>query len=218
MPSRKRTHTTTSEKNLTHQSRKLSQARRELAAEAARIMATQGLQNFRIAKQKAAENLGLRSSTALPGNAEIEMALRAYQEFYGGEAHTNRIQQKRSAALHVMRMLESFSPRLVGPVLKGTADQHAPVALHLFSDPTDAVVMYLMNKRLDFKHEQRKIRWHDGTFRQIPILVTDYRGQRIELALFNFIDLRQAPPSPVTGRPQKRAALSEVECLLAGVA
>jgi hypothetical protein len=78
--------------------------------------------------------------------------------------------------------------------------------------------MHLMDKRFNFKNEQRKIRWHDGSFRQVPVLVTDYQGQRIELALFNFIDLRQAPPSPVNGRPQKRAPVSEVECLLAGAA
>lgn len=218
MPSRKRTRTTTSDKSPPRQNRKLSQARRELAAEAARIMATQGLSNFRVAKQKAAENLGMRCSTALPGNAEIDMALRAYQEFFGGDAHIDCIQEKRSAALEVMRMLEPFSPRLVGPVLEGTADQYAPVALHLFSDPPDAVVMHLMDRRLSFKNEQRKIRWHDGNFRHVPVLVTDYQGQKIELALFNFIDLRQAPPSPVDGRPQKRAPLSEVECLLAGLA
>lgn len=218
MPSRKRTHTTTSEKPPSRQSRKLGLVRRELAAEAARIMATQGLYNFRVAKQKAAENLGVGSSTALPGNAEIEAALRAYQAFYGGDTHIERIQEKRSTALDLMRMLEPFSPRLVGSVLEGTADQHAPVALHLFSDPTDAVVMHLMDKRINFKNEQRKIRWHDGSFRHVPVLVTDFQGQRIELALFNFIDLRQAPPSPVNGRPQKRAPLAEVECLLAGVA
>lgn len=218
MPSKKRTHTTTSDKPPSRSGRKLNQTRREIAAEAARIMATQGLYNFRIAKQKAAEHMRVRSSTSLPSNAEIEEALRAYQQFYGGNEHNERIQNMRSAALGVMRLLETFSPRLVGPVLEGTADQHAPVAIHLFSDPTEAVVMHMMDKRFSFKNEQRKIRWHDGGFRLVPILVTDFQDHAIELLLFNAIDLRQAPPSPVDGRPQKRAPLSEVECLLAGVA
>ncbi len=39
----------------------------------------------------------------------------------------------------------------------------------------------------------------------------------IELTLFSYMDLRQAPPSPVDGRPQKRASMSEVECLLADI-
>ena len=68
-----------------------------------------------------------------------------------------------------------------------------------------------------FRNEQRKIRWHDGSYRQVQLLVTIREGVEVELALFNCMDLRQAPPSPVDGRPQKRAPLSEVECLLASV-
>lgn len=218
MPSRKKTHTTISDKPASRQNRKLNQTRREIAAEAARIMATQGLYNFRAAKQKAAGQMGIRSSTSLPSNVEVETALRAYQQFYGGQAHDESIQSMRSAALGMMRELESFNPRLVGPVLEGTADQHAPVTLHLFSDPPDAVVMHMMEKRISFKNEDRKIRWHDGSFRLVPVLITDFQNHTIELALFNSVDLRQAPPSPVDGRPQRRAPLSEVECLLAGAA
>lgn len=216
MPPRKKTHTTTSDNPPPRQNRKLCQTRREIAAEAARIMATQGLSNFRLAKQKAAGQMGIRSRTALPSNAEIETALRAYQQFYGGPAHEEHIQNMRSAAVSVMRSLESFSPRLVGPVLEGTADQYAPVTLHLFSDPPDAIVMHMMEKRFSFKNEDRKIRWHDGGFRLVPHLIADFQNHTIELVLFDSIDLRQAPPSPVDGRPQRRAPLSEVECLLAG--
>ena len=69
----------------------------------------------------------------------------------------------------------------------------------------------------NFHAAQRKIRWHDGSYREVPLLVTDAEGITVELALFSQVDLRQAPLSPVDGRPQKRAPLSEVECLLAGV-
>ena len=216
MPSRKRIHTTIFDKPFNRSSKKLDQARRRIAAEAARIMATQAQYNFRIAKQKAAERLGINSRTALPSNIEVEDALRAYQQFYGGQQHNNQIQKMRQIALRVMRSLESFCPRLVGPVLEGTADIHARVSLHVFNDPPDEIAMHLMDHGLSFKNEQRKIRWHDGSFRQVPLLVTDSDGVTIELALFSFVDLRQAPPSPVDGRPQKRAPLSEVECLLAG--
>jgi len=116
-----------------------------------------------------------------------------------------------------MRSLEAFCPRLVGPVLEGTADEHTRVSLHVFNDPPDAVAFHLMDQGKSFRHEQRKIRWHGGSYRQIPLIVTDTDGLTVELSLFSYIDLRQAPPSPVDGRPQKRAPVSEVECLLAGV-
>ena len=45
--------------------------------------------------------------------------------------------------------------------------------------------------------------------------VAELEGTAVELALFGCMDLRQAPPSPVDGKPQKRAGLPEVESLLA---
>jgi len=214
MPLRKRIHTTVSEKFSTHNKKKLSQVRRIVAAEAARIMATQAQCNYRVAKQKAAERLGINTRMALPSNVEVEVALRAYQGLYGGQQHVQHLRKMRKAALRVMRSLDSFYPRLVGPVLEGTADKHARVSLHVFSDPPDAVAIHLLDKGLDFKNEQRKIRWHDGSYRQVPLLVTNTEDTEVELSLFNCVDLRQAPPSPIDGRPQKRASLAEVESLL----
>jgi len=194
----------------------MRQIRRDVAAEAARIMATEGQRNYRAAKQKAAERIGVSSRMALPSNLEVEEALRAYQGFYGGEQHSRHIEFLRETALKVMRSLDPFSPRLVGPVLDGTADQHSRVSLHLFNDPPDAVVLHFRERGLNYRQEERRIRWHDGSYRQIPLLVTAADGIVVELALFNNVDLRQAPPSPVDGKPQKRAPLAEVECLVAG--
>jgi hypothetical protein len=217
MPLRKRTHTTVSDRFPTHNNNKLGQIRGMIANEAARIMVTQAQFNYRIAKQKAAERLGISMRNALPSNVEVESALRAYQEFYGGAQHIRHLQKMRETALRVMRSLELFRPRLVGPVLDGTADKHARVSLHVFNDPPDAIAIHLLDKGLVFRDEQRKIRWHNGDYRQVPLLVTDTEDIEVELALFSNVDLRQAPPSPVDGRPQKRASLTEVECLLAGV-
>jgi len=217
MPPRKRTHTTATDKHPCRNQIKLSQTRRKVAAEAARIMATQAQYNYRIAKQKAAQRLGVNMRLALPSNIEVEDALRAYQGFYGGQQHLLQLQRMREVALSVMRSLEAFCPRLVGPVLEGTADEHTRVSIHVFNDPPDAVAIHLMDQGKNFRHEQRKIRWHGGSYRQIPLLVTDTDGLTVELSLFSYLDLRQAPPSPVDGRPQKRAPVSEVESLLAGV-
>jgi predicted nucleotidyltransferase len=189
-----------------------------IAAEAARIMVTQAQPNYRIAKQKAAQRLGAGAHTVLPSNVEVETALRAYQEFYGGAQHVERLQKLRECALRVMRSLESFHPRLVGPVLDGTADRHSRISLHVFNDPPDAVAVHLLDRGLAFGHEQRKIRWHDGSHRQVALLITQMENTEVELNLFNSLDLRQAPPSPVDGRPQKRAPISEVECLLSASA
>jgi hypothetical protein len=216
MTRKKRTHTTSIDRVPPRNVRRLRQIRRDVAAEAARIMATEGQRNFRAAKQKAALRIGVSSRLALPSNKEVEIALRSYQGFFGGEQHSLHLESLREKALKVMQALETYCPRLVGPVLEGTADQHSRISLHLFSDPPDAVAMHLSERGLSYRQEERTIRWHDGSHKRVPLLLTDADGTAVELALFNNIDLRQAPPSPVDGKPQKRAPLSEVECLLAG--
>ena len=216
MPLRKRIHMTVSDQFPVHSPKKTSQIRRAIAAEAARIMSTQSLFNYRAAKQKAVERLGIDMHTSLPSNVEVESELRAYQGFYGGRQHIDHLEKMRRIALRVMRSLEAFCPRLVGPVLEGTANEFARVSLHVFNDPPDAVVMYMLDKGFVFRNEQRKIRWYNGSHRQVQLLVTDAEDTEVELTLFNCKDLRQAPPGPVDGRPQRRAPMSEVEGLLAG--
>jgi len=217
MPLRNRIHTTVSDKFPAQFTKKTSQIRRSIAAEAARIMATQSLSDYRSAKLKAAERLGINLRSSLPSNAEVESALRVYQGIYGGQQHIDHLQKLRKVALVAMRSFELFCPRLVGPVLEGTADEHARVTLHVFNDPPDTVVIHLLDRGFVFRNEQRKIRWHDGNYRQVQLLVTNVEDVEVELALFRCMDLRQAPPSPVDGRPQKRAPMSEVECLLADI-
>lgn len=215
MPVRKRTHTTFTDRFPLQAINKQDHTRQVIAAEAARIMVTQSQFNYRIAKQKAAERLRICSGAAMPSNAEVEHALRAYQAFYGGQQHSSHLRKLRNIALSVMRSLQEFRPRLVGPVLDGTADEHARISIHVFNDPPDAVTLHLLDKKMVFRDELKKIRWHDGSYRHVPQLVTDTEDIEVELTLFSCLDLRQAPLSPVDGRPLKRAPLSEVECLLA---
>jgi hypothetical protein len=91
--------------------------RQVVAQEAARIIVNQGVRDYRVAKQKAVERLGLNSRGALPGNAEIEAAVVDHLQIFGGDEHSNLLRLMRTAALSAMELLIEFSPRLVGPVL-----------------------------------------------------------------------------------------------------
>jgi len=194
--------------------RKLKQVRREVAAEAARIIATEGQGNYHAAKKKAAERIGVSQRLALPSNLEVQDALLRYQRLYGGEQHSNNLQQLRLAAADAMRRLQVYSPRLVGPVLDGTARKHSRISLHVFCDEPEDLVLFFLENGVSFSQEQRQIRWHDGNHRVIPVLVIEVNTAKVELAVFSPLALRQAPPSPIDGRPQHRASLAELECLL----
>ena len=193
--------------------------RQQVAVEAARIIAAGGQRNYLAAKQKAAERLGLSSRMALPSNREVEDALRTHLNLYGnsmfGDAgHAGVLRELRAVALEAMQQLADFHPRLVGPVLEGTADPHSRVCLHVFSDPADSVVIHLLDRNLPFRQETRRIRWHDGSHRDVDLVLMEVDGQTLELSLFNNVDRRQAPPDPISGNPQRRASAEEVKKLL----
>jgi len=195
--------------------RRLRQIRAEVAAEAARIIATEGQHNYHAAKKKAAERIGVSERLALPSNIEVKEALRSYQNLYGGTQHQDNLERLRNSAVKAMQILDAFNPRLVGSVLDGTAGDHSRISLHVFCDSPDSMVLHFLENGTPFHQEQRQIRWHNGKHRMIPLIVFELDEATVELIIFDPIILRQAPPSPIDGRPQQRATLSDVECLLA---
>jgi len=188
--------------------------RQTIAAEAARIMSTEGQRSYLLAKQKAAERLGASTRKGLPSNAEIEQELKNWQLLFGGEQREDRLLELREVAISAMRFLAEFRPRLVGPVADGTADQFSRISLHLFADDPDAVVHFLMEQQVSFDQERRRIRWHDGSQRHVDVLVIEKNHDIVELVLMLGRDALQAQPSPIDGRPQNRLSLSELEALI----
>jgi len=188
--------------------------RQSIAAEAARIIATEGQRSYLTAKQKAAERLGASTRKGLPSNAEVELELRTWQELFGGTEREQRLDELRREARSAMKFLQQFRPRLVGPVAEGTADQFSRVCLQVFSDDPDAVARELMEHRIDFTQERRKVRWHDGNPRELDVLVIDRDTAQVELMAMVGREARQPLPSPIDGRPQQRLSLFELEALL----
>jgi hypothetical protein len=113
-----------------------------------------------------------------------------------------------------MQWLEAFQPRLVGSVLDGTANAHSRIALHVFADSTESLVFFFLEKDKPFDQQQRQIRWFDGAHRSVPVMVFELDGVDVEMTVFETLHLRQSPPSPIDGRPQRRASLADVQCLL----
>lgn len=218
MSQQRKTRTKTFDAVLPRNTRRLKQVRLEVATEAARIIATEGQYNFHAAKKKAAERIGVKQRLALPSNLEVQDALQHYQRLYGGEQHACNLEQLRLTALSLMGLLQDFSPRLVGPVLDGTAGKHSRISIHVFCDAPENLILFLLENGITFAQEQRQIRWHDGSYRTIPMVLIEPQGTRAELAVFLPVDLRQSPPSPIDGKPQHRASPFEVECLLNSLA
>lgn len=189
--------------------------RRALAQEAARIMAEHGIRDFFVAKRKAAERLGVSDGAAvLPKNTEIESALAEYQRLFGGETHQESLHAQRRAALSAMKYLREFEPRLVGPVLSGTATEHSDVQLHLFADRAESVTLKLVDEGIPHEVTERRVKMNAERVLAYPGVRFEMDDQPIEATVFPTDGIRQAPVSPVDGKPMRRANTDEVEALL----
>ena len=194
-----------------------SRARQVLAQEAARIIVDQGIRDYRVAKVKAAERLGLNTRGALPGNSEIEQAVAEHLQLFGGEAHALLLRTMREVALSVMEMLASYSPRLVGPVLAGTADGSSSVNLHVFADSPEFIAMDLENRGYNLRPYERRLRNRPHRDSR-PDTYAGYQFRHsdtsIEATVFPEDGIRQAPISPIDGKPMRRADAKAVKDLL----
>jgi hypothetical protein len=188
--------------------------RRALAQEAARIMAQQGIHDFLTAKRKAADRLGVTDSSALPRNTEIEAALVEYQRLFDAGAHRRSLDAQRRAALHAMHWLSHFQPRLVGSVLSGTATEHADIQLHLFADRPEDVALQLLDQGVEHEITERRVRLDAERIKGFPGLRFAVEDRRVEVTVFPCDGIRQAPASPVDGKPMRRADVAELQNLI----
>lgn len=191
--------------------------RQTVAQEAARLIVEHGIRDFRVAKTKAAERLGISGRGALPGNAEIELAVGNHLSLFGGDSHANHLGQLREAALAAMDMLAEFSPRLVGPVLQGTADHNSAVNLHVFADSPELVALELHARGHDCRPYERRLKTTRGKGAK-PESFAGYEFRlehaAVQATVFPVDGIRQAPMSPVDGKPMKRADRKAVKALL----
>lgn len=193
-------------------------ARQVLAQEAARIIVDQGLRDYGVAKRKAAERLGFHSRGALPGNAEIEAAISEHLALFSSESHPGLLLRMRTVAVAVMGLLNEYSPRLVGPVLAGTADENSAINLHVFADSSEVVAMYLDEQQISCRLYERRLKLRRGRNVQpniFPGYEFTYEREPVEATVFPVDGIRQAPISPIDGRPMKRADEKRVRALLA---
>ncbi len=186
-----------------------------LAEEAARIMIEHGIDDYGFAKRKAAERMGVTDHAVLPKNTEIEEALASRQRLFAPDLHANGIAGMRRTAIDAMRLLAEFEPRLVGPVLAGTATPHSEIHLHLFADTPEAVLMTLMERGVRHRVAERRVKVLRGESQPFPSVHFTSGEHDVDAVVFPRDFIRQPPFSPVDGKPMRRATRGEVEALIA---
>src|SRR5262245_45010764 len=106
--------------------------RQAIAFEAARLMYERVESEYYTAKRKAAKRLcrGGVKPEDLPSNAEIREQIQHFARVHEGERRTANLREMRLAALHLMRLLRAFRPRLIGSVMTGHIRRGSDIDLH----------------------------------------------------------------------------------------
>ena len=187
--------------------------RARIAAAAARIMAEDGIDDFGLAKRKAARTLGAAETEALPANDEVEAELRAYLALYQAEEHPERIEELRRIALDAMRALEHFHPYLTGPVLKGIAGPYAEIDLQLFPESPKDVELFLLERGIAFETQEAR-RYSGDRAHAVSVFTLLWRDTPLRLSVFDPRDERVALKTSQGGRVMQRAGIAELAGLL----
>jgi hypothetical protein len=188
--------------------------RARIAAAAARIMAEDGIDDFALAKRKAARRVGAEETQALPGNDEIEAELRAYRALYQAAEHPERIAELRRIALAAMRELSGFNPYLTGAVLTGLAGRYAEIELQLFPESAKEVEIFLLDRNLTYSTSEGR-RYSGDRARSVTVLSLSWEGAPLRLSIFDPRDERLALKTTQAGRVTERAGIAEVGALIA---
>src|SRR5690606_1632864 len=132
-----------------------------------------------------------------PKNTEIEAALADHQRLFKSHTHSSTLSDLRRTALQAMRLLERFTPRLVGAVLSGTASAHSEVNLHVFADSPETVALHLLDRNIPHRMTERRFRYEPDRAVSYPAVRFVAGDREIEAVVFPLDGIRQSPSSPV---------------------
>jgi hypothetical protein len=189
------------------------QMRERIAHLAARLMAVDGIDDYALAKRKAARQAGAPDTRNLPNNDEVEHALRAYQQLYQADEQRERLRHLRQRAREMMELLARFDPYLSGAVLSGSARKYSEIELLLFTDSMKDVEMFLLDRRIAYRSGERRVHIGDEAQR-IPNFSITTEDADFDISIFDSRDLRAQIRSTPEGRPLERVRIEWLDSAL----
>lgn len=102
------------------------------------------------AKRHAAQDLGLPTRTALPGNDLVLQAVREHIALYCADTQPQQLFELRQLALRWMDRMHAYHPYVSGAVWLGIATSWSDVHLDLYCDDPKMPEIDLLNQGLSF--------------------------------------------------------------------
>ncbi len=168
------------------------------------------------AKRKAAARMGVGfrySPQDLPSNREIRDEILSLARMFEGQARLDTLGDMRVTALRMMRILEPFSPRLIGSTLTGHIRKGSDIDIHVFSNEVSAVTDVLDTHAHEYHVEHKRVIKHN--VERVFTHVHFAGHYPIELTVYGRDLLHYSFKSSITGKAIEKVGLAELEALIA---
>lgn len=111
-----------------------------VAKEAARLLYSNKIKEYKDAKEMAAASLGIKS---LPSNFEIAIELDNLAEKMEGSDRHQRLIEMRKTALTVMNVIKEHDPILIGSVWRGVARMESDIDIIVYNNDVGEIIKKL---------------------------------------------------------------------------
>lgn len=184
--------------------------KQKIAVEAARLLAGQGVLDYRWARAKAAEQLGVTGGRNLPELSQVEVAFSEYQQLFRPQDRECLILQRR-AIIEVMKLFSAFSSRLVGPVSRNICAPNAAIRIHLFADSAKEVLFVLFDEGISYRSHDVTISPKSGVRESYPAFEIEHDAALVEIVVLPLSAIHHPPIDAVTGKVERGVSLEQLE-------
>ena len=188
---------------MSRKAKRQTNMRARIAAEAARIMAEDGIDNFALAKRKAARRLGASDTESLPRNDEVEAQLHAYRALYQPQEHSERIAvlAARGAGRHAR--IQTVSSISDGPGPQGHCGSLCRDRAAAFPQTPKDVEIDLLERGVSFSTQEAR-RFSGERAHAVSVFLLHWQGAPLKLSVFDCRDERLALKTSQAGRVMER--------------
>ena len=183
-----------------------------VAREAATLLYFGAEKEYKQAKTHAAQTLGTHF---LPSNLEVALELDKIAEENEGKNRKERLIEMRKEALAVMKLLDSYSPLLIGSVWRGTIRRGSDIDIAVYADDPQAVVDILKSQCISvLKTAWTRVNKHGRTLSSLQIEAETSAKHRLEIVIRNCAEQGEKRRCEIFGDEIKGLKTKELDKLL----
>ena len=185
--------------------------RQKIAREAAILLYTGQEKEYKQAKIRAAENLGVK---ILPSNREVAEELDRLAQELEGEERERRLIEMRRTALQIMKVLKVFNPRLIGSVWRGTANKNSDIDILILHDKPEQIIAALEDTGFSIRRTERQTTEKRGERKYSFHIFLESSGYDIEIVVKPLEEAEMEEKCEIYGDKVTGLSIEELEKVL----